>query len=302
MNRDDALQRVTETIQCLTEDPDAWTAWAHTLQRFHKYSYQNALLIWNQAPEATYVAGYQTWKRLGRYVRKGEHGISIFAPIRRKVDPSETAHADQSDAHDAHDAQSAKPRALAGFKITTVFDIRQTDGEPLSLPQPAPLTGDGYAEVLHALIPLCGVPVQFGDTGEAYGIWSPQHRTITLRANIAPNHQLKSLIHEWAHSLGIDTVEAAAARHVGTEEIIAEATAATLSHLCGLDTAAYSAAYVGAWAQGDPQQVTQAAQAILSRVHHQIGVITAALDTHPILAQAFPTLIPLPTSSDASAA
>jgi antirestriction protein ArdC len=300
MNRDDALQRVTETIQRLTEDPDAWAAWAQTLQRFHKYSYQNALLIWNQAPEATYVAGYQSWKRLGRYVRKGEHGISIFAPIRRKVDPSETAHADPSD--QKSDTTPASPRVLSGIKITTVFDIRQTDGEPLSLPQPAPLMGDGYAEVLHALIPLCGVPVQFGDTGEAYGIWSPQQRTITLRADIAPNHQLKSLIHEWAHSLGIDTVEAAAARHVGTEEIIAEATAATLSQLCGLDTAAYSAAYVGSWAQGDPHQVTQAAQAIVSRVHHQIGVITAALDTHPILAQAFPTLIPLPTSSDASAA
>ena len=81
MHRDEALQCVTETIRRLTDDPAAWAQWARTLSRFHKYSYQK--LIWSQAPKATHVAGYQAWKHLGRFVRRGEYGISILAPIRR---------------------------------------------------------------------------------------------------------------------------------------------------------------------------------------------------------------------------
>ena len=49
--------------------------------RFHRYSLHNIMLIASQRPDATHVAGFQTWKRLGRYVKKGAKGILILAPV-----------------------------------------------------------------------------------------------------------------------------------------------------------------------------------------------------------------------------
>src|SRR5205085_3732183 len=94
---------------------EGWQAWMETAARFHKYSFSNLMLIASQRPDATQVAGFQTWKSLGRQVRKGEKGIAIFAPISvRKVD----------------DESGEESRRLF-FRIVHVFDVSQTDGEDL---------------------------------------------------------------------------------------------------------------------------------------------------------------------------
>src|SRR5262245_57574001 len=49
--------------------------------RFHRYSWGNVLLINSQRPDATRVAGFHTWHDFGRWVKKGEKGIMIFAPV-----------------------------------------------------------------------------------------------------------------------------------------------------------------------------------------------------------------------------
>src|SRR5258708_36299842 len=86
--------------------------------RFHRYSFHNVLLIASQKPNASYVAGFRTWNQLGRFVKKGEKGILILAPIvRRKpdteMDPDEI------------------PASVAGFRAAYVFDVSQTDGKEL---------------------------------------------------------------------------------------------------------------------------------------------------------------------------
>ncbi len=48
---------------------------------FRNYSFANTLLIMLQRPSATRVAGLHTWNKLGRYVKQGEKGIMIFAPV-----------------------------------------------------------------------------------------------------------------------------------------------------------------------------------------------------------------------------
>jgi N-terminal domain of anti-restriction factor ArdC len=83
------------------------TALLKTMARFHKYSWHNVCLIASQCPTATRVAGFQTWRTMGRFVRKGEKGIAILAPIvgKRETEP-EAEHA----------------RTVVGFRAAYVFD------------------------------------------------------------------------------------------------------------------------------------------------------------------------------------
>jgi hypothetical protein len=117
-------QKINDSITELCAQTDAakqsetYRAWLRTLSRFYSYSFNNWLLIYAQRPDASRVAGFQTWKALGRFVKKGECGIRIFAPIIRKVE----------DANDNGVEQVVRP---TGFKSIAVFDYAQTDGEPL---------------------------------------------------------------------------------------------------------------------------------------------------------------------------
>src|SRR5438445_4259264 len=102
--------------------------------RFHRYSWGNVLLINSQRPDATQVAGFHTWHDLGRWVKKGEKGIMIFAPMLVK----------EKDATGPDVAKGAAKSdqifRLAGFRTAYVFDASQTEGRPL--PEFAKTTGD----------------------------------------------------------------------------------------------------------------------------------------------------------------
>src|SRR6202011_3061034 len=112
------LDRLTEGITQLTST-DRWQDWLAMQSRFHHYSFNNTLLIMTQRPDATRVAGFNAWRKLDRFVRKGEKGIWILAPMTYKVDAIED-HADD-----------ATVKVLRGFKPVPVFDLAQTDGQEL---------------------------------------------------------------------------------------------------------------------------------------------------------------------------
>src|SRR5215469_1196225 len=120
--------RATEhLVRALESGPSqALTAYLKAIARFHRYSLQNVLLITSQKPTASYVAGFRTWNELGRFVRKGEKGLMILAPIvRRKTD-------DQEDCEETS-------HSITGFRAAHIFDISQTDGQ--ALPQTGVVTG-----------------------------------------------------------------------------------------------------------------------------------------------------------------
>lgn len=100
------------------------------MSRFHSYSFGNVMLIMGQRPYATRVAGFHTWKSLGRSVKKGEKGVVIIAPIVLRKD-----RADQPD--DTPEDDEAK---IVRFRAVHVFDISQTEGEPL--PEPERISGN----------------------------------------------------------------------------------------------------------------------------------------------------------------
>lgn len=89
MNSKQIVELTTKAVEELASAleagrSEALTQYLAAISRFHKYSLHNVMLIVLQKPDASHVAGFHTWRKLGRYVRKGEKGINIFAPILRR--------------------------------------------------------------------------------------------------------------------------------------------------------------------------------------------------------------------------
>lgn len=283
MTNQEAQALVDQGIQQLTENADQWRQWADTMARFPRYSPGNVLLILSQRPDATLVMGYHAWQQLGRHVRKGEHGLTILAPVIRRKDPD----AEMDDRAD----QAPKPapqRVIAGFKAATVFDVSQTDGKALILPQPHEIRGEAMRELLNHLVDnAVPVPVRFGPLEPGvYGQWEPARGQITISQAADPDHQLKTLLHEWSHALGMPDPLSVPDIHRGQEEVTAETTAYVTAKLLGLDTADYSTGYVGRWAQGDPQRVRAVAHAVGQRVHRIVQTLEEAASRDPVIAHA----------------
>jgi N-terminal domain of anti-restriction factor ArdC len=120
---------------------EALTVYLKAIGRFHRYSLHNVLLIASQKPNASHVAGFRTWNELGRFVKKGEKGIMILAPIIRRKAQNDDEERDEIF------------RPIAGFRAAFVFDIRQTDGD--ELPQIGIVRGNPseYAGRLRRLLP-----------------------------------------------------------------------------------------------------------------------------------------------------
>ncbi|PSR35783.1 MAG: hypothetical protein C7B44_12430 [Sulfobacillus thermosulfidooxidans] len=302
MNTQEAQHLVTTHLERLFADPDLWRQWATTLSRFHRYSLQNTILIALQRPDATYVAGYKQWQKLGRWVKKGEKGLTIFAPILRRAQPDESAPTDPPSATDAPAAPPSPSPTVVGFRAVTVFDVSQTDGTPLTIPTPQCLTATEGAELRNLLIThVIGVPVQFQSRAQlhdAHGQWDPSTQTITVADDLAPAHQLKTLLHEWAHSVAIPDPATARTRDIAAEELIAETTALVIASRLGLDTTAYSLPYVGHWAHGQPEALRTVTTAISQRVQLLWNALEAAASQHDALAALItPSSDPVPVAS-----
>src|SRR5712692_7915095 len=225
----DILARLEQAIGAI-QDSDGFRRYLDMQARFHKYSFNNFVLILSQRSDATLVAGYNTWLKLHRYVRRGEQGIRIVVPMRRKLNEEDTPE---------------ESRLFFGTGV--VFDIKQTDGEPLpevNVPVLAGESGGGLMDAMLALAGREGVQVRL-NRGElprtAMGAYSPQEKTVRLAA--APMRQMtKTLAHELAHHYaGIDASTEA-------NETIAEATAYVVCAHFGLDTGERSFPYIAVWA------------------------------------------------------
>ena len=186
----DALKKITtdalDKLAALLDEghSDQLTALLKTMARFHKYSWHNVCLIATQCPTATRVAGFQTWRTMGRFVRKGEKGIAILAPIigRREA---------ESDDDNA--------RMVKGFRAAYVFDVEQTDGEPLA--EPGEASGDPGVKtaVLRTAILERGITLEsVDDLDGALGTSSGGH--IRLLNGLSPAVEFTTLVHEYART------------------------------------------------------------------------------------------------------
>lgn len=220
-------------------DSQRWQDALKFKARFHHYSFNNALLIYLQRPDATLVASYKRWRELGRQVRKGETSIAILAPIVRRAEG---------------EAEGEWVQQVVGFRSARVFDVSQTDGDPLpELPRPVLLGGD--SEVIRAVLASAealatskGFPIRYGDLrGGALGSFSVVKRAIKVRADLPPLQRLKTLIHELAHALMHGERQKEEQRH--RLELEAESCAFLVLHDLGLDTSRYTFPYLASWTE-----------------------------------------------------
>lgn len=234
----EAHDRLTQAVAALVSGDD-WQAFLAMSAKLRAYSARNVLLILNQAPWASHVAGYRTWKQLGRQVRAGEKGIAILAPCRYR-----TSTDDGDDTRSDESAGDSDPVVVRGFRVVHVFDISQTDGDTLDQPGwPELLQGDapaGLWDDLAAQIAAQGYTVERGDCGRgANGCTSFADRVVRVRADIDGAAAAKTACHELAHVLLHDGSEYASGCR-GRAEVEAESVAYLVCDSAGLRSDTYS--------------------------------------------------------------
>lgn len=244
----------------------------------------NILLIGVQRPDATRVAGFRTWSALGRHVNKGEHGIAILAPCVYKSDEAgppadESAGRNADPATDAETEQGVR-RVLRGFKIVHVFDISQTDGEPLPNVEPTHLDGDApqpLLEHLTALTAEAGYQLERGPCRGANGYTDFTTRVVRVIDTASPAQFVKTLAHELGHIRAdhehrfTDYATSISCR--GQAEIEAESIAYLVTARAGLDASAYSVPYLAGWSGGDVDLLRES----MSRVINAARAISPAV-------------------------
>ena len=160
-------------------------AYLDCMSRFHRYSWSNVMLIERQKPDATHVAGFHKWKQMNRWVRKGESGIAILAPMMRRKKEVETAERDDQN-------------AITGFRTVHVFDVTQTEGDPLpDLAKPAGDVGCSLAR-LEQLVTRNGISLTYESIrGGADGYSA--HGRIGIEQTRSELERFTILAHELAH-------------------------------------------------------------------------------------------------------
>jgi antirestriction protein ArdC len=268
MNREEALTLIEHGITSLNEalragHSDSLKRFLSVLARFHNYSFQNALLIALQRPQATQVAGFHTWKKLGRFVKKGEHGISILAPMlaRKKKDTAETV------------SDCEEPR-IRGFKIAHVFDVGQTDGKPL--PEFASASGEPgqWLSALELALGKAGITL-LSDYIFGGALGCSTGGCIIVRPDLDATERFAVLVHEWAHEILHQKTRGDRATTRKVRETEAEAVAFIVCRACGIDSTVRSADYIQLY-RGVPATL----QASLTYLHQAAGEILAALNHH----------------------
>ncbi|QAY64985.1 ImmA/IrrE family metallo-endopeptidase (plasmid) [Xylanimonas allomyrinae] len=261
---------ITEQVEALCESA-AWTRFLEFARSFHHYSLNNLLLILAQKPEATQVAGYRTWQKLGRQVRKGERGIRIFGG--RDV---------VTTAKDEETGEESETRRSRFFPVS-VFDKSQTDAvagvdDPGTIAHR--LTGDDPAGILAAVVDYLtaeGWTVERAPIkGETNGYTTTDGtRRVVIDADLSPAQAAKTALHEAAHViLHAEQTAAEYVAHRGTKEAEAEATAYVVAGILNMDTSAYSVGYVAGWTGGDVETIKDTARNVLRAAHTLADAIT----------------------------
>jgi hypothetical protein len=227
---------------------EGWQRWVRvrSTNGLSRYSFGNQLLIAMQCPDASYVAGFRAFLDLNRCVRKGERGIRILAPMSvRRRDAQQTK---------GHVSDASEPPRRTVFRAVAVFDVSQTEGlpgtEPVSLESPSqPIQGDTHTHLLPALEQLAdglGYSVARRPLdGPADGWCDSQEHEIVINDDLPANAQVRVLVHEIAHALGVGYSDYGRRR----AEVLVDTVTFIVCGAVGLDTSGSSVPYVAGWGE-----------------------------------------------------
>ena len=212
------------------------------MARFRRYSWGNVMLIASQNPNATHVAGFHAWHKLGRFVKKGAKGILILAPIiRKKAENNGQTEPDESS-------------TAVGFRAAYVFDVSQTDGQPL--PEIGTVNGDPseYREGLAKFVAAQGIVLEYSDEiAPARGM--SEGGKITLLPGQSPAEEFATLVHEIAHEM-MHRDERRSSTTTRVRETEAEAVAFVVCSAIGLQTGSAAQDYIGLYG-GDAKLLSE---------------------------------------------
>lgn len=185
----DVMQKLEDGVKSVFES-DRYKNYLKFMGTFHNYSVNNIVLIMMQKPDASLVAGYKAWQSKGRQVRKGEKAIRILAPCPHKavkeVDGEE------------------KEIRWTTYRVASVFDVSQTDGEdlPESVCKTLDAAVDGYDDLIKRLETISPYPVSYEEiSGTAHGFCSFEDRRVVVRRGMSQLQTVKTLVHEISHAI-----------------------------------------------------------------------------------------------------
>ena len=240
------------------------TQYLGAMAKFHTYSFGNIMLIARQKPSASNVAGVRAWNSLGRFVRRGEKGILILAPLvgrKGKILEEITG----------ENGEETNPQAhLYGFRAVYVFDISQTEGK--DLPALTEVQGDvsGYRERLVKFVEAQSIELRYSDKiGPAKGL--SHGRKITLLSGMQPAEEFSTLVHEIGHEM----LHRGQRRTLTTKtvrETEAEAVDFVVCQAIGLENGTSASDYIQIW-HGDASLLRESLEA----VQHTAAVILGGI-------------------------
>lgn len=291
-NSADRMKEITDRLETGIQElfeSERYKAYLTSMAKFHSYSFNNTLLIAMQGGQL--VAGYNKWRDdFHRNVKRGEKGIKILAPAPYKVKKEVPKLDEQGQPvmdKDGKPLTEIQETQVPAFKIVSVFDVSQTEGEPLPSIGVDELAGnvEQYEDFFKALEQTSPVPMAFEDIpGGSHGYYHLTEKRIAIQENMSELQTLKTAIHEIAHAKlhAIDpeapVTEQADRPDSRTREVQAESVAYAVCQHYGLDTSDYSFRYVAGWSSGkDLKELRASLETIRATAHELITTIDGHL-------------------------
>jgi len=288
--RADELHQITDKL----EKGVKYKQFLNVMAKFPRYSVNNTMLIMMQRPDAQLCQSFTGWKQMGRYVKKGEKGISILAPAPYKIEREQTKLDEKGRPVFDADGEPVKEKVevtIRAFKVVKTFDLSQTDGKELPTIGPSELVGniEGYPKLLQALQEISPVPVSFElIDGDAKGFYHLEDKKIVVQDGMSEVQTIKTLLHEMAHEKLHDKDNVPEAKDISRngKEVEAESVAYVVCQHYGINTSDYSFSYVAGWTEGKEtpelkaslDKIRQTASEFIYQIDQKMEVLMADKD------------------------
>ena len=308
MSKEDENKKRQETIDKAIEtinkgvydylDSDRFKTLLDTMSKFHDYSLNNTLLILEQNPRATQLAGYNKWQQdFNRQVKRGEKGLMIWMPVEIKVKENHYVLDENGNRILGDDGKFKREEVVVKkrtFKIGYTFDVSQTEQiegkEVIELSPVKELEGDvkDYQALTKALMEISPVPITIEIfESSAKGCYYPLTNEIKVQPDMSEVQTIKTMIHEIAHSIvhsdenlnqlkQKDNVEFSKNK----KEVQAESIAYIVSSHLGIDTSDYSFPYVATWGLSTEPSDLEKVKQNLKCIKSTSMYLTSKLDTY----------------------
>lgn len=254
----------------LIRNSEDYKRWLNFYDGFHQYSFNNTMLIYMQNPSASLCAGFNTWKNKKRYVKAGEKGLKILAPITETVLREVPVLDDDGkpilDENGKEQTKKVKEKVFANkFYVTSTFDVSQTEGEPIPELSYSGTSEkvENYGALKKVLEEIAPFPVEYTDELQegCDGRCSYTAEQIYIRNDMEDAKTVEVLIHEIGHAYMHDKTRFEEAKeHLkvisdrDSREIQAESLSYIVTHKLGLDTSGFSFPYIAAWSSNHTEQ------------------------------------------------